>query len=227
MRKLLCILLVLVSTFTKLSSQEKEQNTKGNWDDYYENTLNDIQPCDNFLLALSYFKLDQKIAGVAVDLGAGTGRDTLYLLKSGWQVLAIDAEPLAIEILLRRAEEVASGSLEVAVSSFSTMALPENVDLINASYSLPFCAAGDFYTCWQTIVDSLAIGGRFTGQFFGDRDEWSTLGFGTFHSHEEVLELFRENFAIEYIQIEEGLKPTADGEMKQWHIFHVVAKKIK
>ena len=37
--------------------------------------------------------------GLAVDLGAGTGRDTAELLRRGWRVFAIDREPQAVERL--------------------------------------------------------------------------------------------------------------------------------
>jgi len=42
-----------------------------------------------------------------------------------------------------------------------------------------------------------------------------------------MLHLFKENFVIEYLQVEEGLLPTAAGPMKHWHVYHVVAKKTK
>ncbi|MBA3722916.1 MAG: hypothetical protein H0W88_11025 [Parachlamydiaceae bacterium] len=143
-------------------------------------------------------------------------------------MLAIEAESLAIEILLNRAQDEQRNRLEVMVAPFSEMILPDNIDLINASYSLPFCSPDDFSECWQKVIDHIAVGGRFSGQFFGNNDEWASNPALTFHTHEQMLQLFEENFIIEYLQIEEGLIPTASGKMNQWHhIFHVVAKKIK
>lgn len=200
----------------------------GYWDDYYQNTLNATKPHKTLLLAQQYFLIDEKASGLAVDLGTGTGRDALFLLKKGWNVLAIDAEPLSIEILLNRAlEEQIDHHLEVKISTFSDMVLPNNIDLINASLSLPFCSPEDFPECWQKIIDHLAIEGRFAGQLFGDKDEWASDPSRTFHTQEQMLQLFKENFVIEYLQVEEGLLPTAAGPMKRWHIYHVVAKKIK
>ena len=47
-------------------------------------------------------RLDRFAApGLAVDLGAGTGRDTAELLRRGWRVIAIDREPEAIDRLHR------------------------------------------------------------------------------------------------------------------------------
>jgi tellurite methyltransferase len=43
--------------------------------------------------------------GRALDLACGAGRHSLYLAKQGWQVMAVDGSPLAIEILHERARE--------------------------------------------------------------------------------------------------------------------------
>lgn len=207
-------------------SQQNNKNAAGRWDEYYRNTLNLTKPHYTLSLAQKYFEIDQKI-GFAVDLGTGTGRDALFLLQKGWNVLAIDAEPLSIEILLNRTQKEQLDHLEVLVSPFSDMNLPDNIDLINASLSLPFCAPEDFPQCWQKIVDHLSIGGRFSGHFFGDQDEWKSNPSLTFHTEEQLFNLFKENFTIEYLQIEKGLVPTASGEMSYSHIYHIVAKKIK
>ncbi len=209
------------------SQQPIVNSTGGYWDEYYQNTLNATKPHNTLLLAQQYFEIDEKASGLAVDLGTGTGRDALFLLKKEWKVLAIDAEPMSIEILLNRAQNEQLNHLEVQNSPFSDMILPDNVDLINASFSLPFCSPEDFPECWQKIIDHLAIGGRFAGQLFGDKDEWASDPSRTFHTKEQMLHLFKENFTIEYLQIEEGLLPTAAGQMKHWHVYHVVAKKIK
>lgn len=230
MIKLLISFLFCLSSLAALEnpSQQPVVNwTGGYWDEYYQNTLNATKPHNTLLLAQQYFEIDEKASGLAVDLGTGTGRDALFLLKKGWNVLALDKEPLSIEILLNRAQNEQLNHLEVQISPFSDMILPNNVDLINASFSLPFCSPEDFPECWQKIIDHLAVGGRFAGQLFGDKDEWASVPSRTFHTQEQMLHLFKENFIFEYLQVEEGLLPTAAGQMKHWHVFHVVAKKIK
>lgn len=197
-----------------------------NWENYYKNTLNIHTPHKTLLLAQTYFEYENKIVGKAADLGAGTGRDTLFLLEQGWGVLALDAEQLSIDIILNRVVPAHRNNLEVCVAPFSEMVLPCEIDLINASYSLPFCHPQDFSVCWQTIVDQLAFGGRFSGHFFGENDEWANNSELTIHSYEQVLELFKDRFIIEYLQIEDGLLPCANGKLKHWHVYHVVANKI-
>jgi tellurite methyltransferase len=214
-------LLTLLFFFNKISAENESSNS---WSNYYQNTINSTDPHKTLLLAYKYFEMEN-IKGKAADLGAGTGRDTLFLLKSGWQVLSLDAEQLAIDIILNRVDADDVPNLEVQVASFSEMILPTELSLINASYSLPFCKPNDFNECWETIVNSLAEGGRFCGQFFGQEDEWANNPELTIHTKKEVLKLFESRFQIEYLQIEKGLLPCANEKMKQWHVYHVVAKK--
>ncbi len=225
--KFLFVLFLYVQLPLIAQENSTNQAVKGLWDDYFQETLNAARPQYTLSLALQYFEKEGKKSGSAADLGTGTGRDALFLLKKEWKVLAIDAESLAIEILSGRANQENLKALDVMVSSYSEMALPDNLDLINASFSLPFCPPEDFAKCWENISDHLAIGGRFSGQFFGDKDGWAPDSSKTFLTQEQMLQLFNDHFEIEYLQIETGLVPTAEGPMKQWHVFHVVAKKIK
>lgn len=172
--------------------------------------------------ALKSFQKEKKTNGRAIDLGAGTGRDTLYLLNEGWQVLAMDAERHAINIILDRVNEDQRSRLEVLAASFAEAELPKNVDLINASYSLPFCPPEKFPRCWQNIKDSIAVGGRFAGQFFGEEDE--SPGTEITHNYYEVLELFQGQFSIESI-VSEKKVVNSKGKSELWQIYHVVAKK--
>lgn len=197
-----------------------------NWGNYFQDTLNFTDPHHTLLLAQNFFHQENKRSGIAADLGAGTGRDTLFLLKQGWNVLALDGEQQSIDIILNRADASYLKSLDAKEMSFSNMMLPKGLDLINASYSLPFCKSQDFPQCWKTIVDQLAIGGRFSGHFFGEKQDTWGMPDLTIHSYGEVIQLFKNQFIIEYLHIEDRVKPAANGEMKQWHVYHVVAKKI-
>ena len=175
------------------------------------------EPRDTLLAALDRFVAP----GTAVDLGCGTGRDTLELLRRGWQVVAIDSEAEAIGRLRAAARDDVRLATQVAV--YEDAALPE-CDLVNASWSLPFCRPEVFGVVWARIIDSLRPEGRFAGQLFGDRDEWSTESDMTFHTRAEAEGLFGV-FELERFDEYEEDGQTVLGNPKQWHVFNVVARK--
>ncbi|HEY4346283.1 MAG TPA: membrane dipeptidase [Gaiellaceae bacterium] len=160
------------------------------------------------------------VPGFAVDLGAGTGRDTLELLRRGWRVLSIDKEADAVDRLQEHAGEGAQ--LETRVARFEDASWPA-CDLLNASFTLPFCPPAEFPRLWARVVDSIVAGGRFAGQLFGERDEWARTGL-TIHTRAEVEELLAP-FEVELFDEFEGEGPTVIGKTKHWHVFHVAGRK--
>jgi tellurite methyltransferase len=178
----------------------------------------------------------------AVDLGCGTGRDTLELLRRGWRVLAIDPEPAALGELrqLVLARNMAADGLETECADFAHATWPA-CDLLNASFALPFCEHAHFPTLWRWIVECLKPsdaqgrgGGRFAGQFFGIDDEWNVApslqvekGYPparVFHTRAEVESLLAP-FTIEHLEEVNRPGKTSTGQAKHWHVFHVVGRK--
>jgi len=121
----------------------------------------------------------------AVDLGCPEGRDTVELQQRGWRVLAVDGETEAIARLQNR-PDIAIDRLQTLVSRFENAILLENVDLVNASFSLAFCQPEDFPQVWENIVKCLRSGGRFSGQLFGDRDSWAIYTSINHRTHPQV-----------------------------------------
>ena len=195
-----------------------------NWVTYYQ-AVAGRPPHQTFLKAMSIFDGEPLLdrPRFAVDLGCGDGRDTVELLRRGWRVLAIDSEQKAFDILLARSMQ--RDRLQTQLMCFETLTLPESIDLINASFCLPFCQPAHFPHLWETIVTSLNPGGYFCGQLFGDRDSWAVYPDRTHHTREQV-EVLLEPFETEWLEEEEHPGLTAIGEEKYWHIFHIVARKI-
>lgn len=213
----------------KLMPEYMNYSTKNNiferdWAAYYSAVVG-RPPRDTLLAALGRFEAEESAASsrLAVDLGCGEGRDTVELLRRGWRVLGIDGEPEAIARLLSR-PEINSTRLETQVVRFEQMNLPETVDLINASFSLPFCPPEHFPSLWEKIVLSLRSGGRFCGQLFGDRDSWAIYTSMNHHTREQ-LDLLLQPFEVEMLEEEEHPGKTALGEDKHWHLFQIVARK--
>lgn len=201
------------------------------WITYYERTAS--RPARSTLrFALRRFAEDwddgsRPAAPFAVDLGCGGGRDALELLRQGWRVLAIDAEPASIKALEHAAGTIGTDALEARTERFETAVLP-SATLINSSFALPLCPPKAFHELWTRIVDALAPGGRFCGQFFGDRDSWAAPGSRksgiTFLTRAEATALLAP-FDVERFLEEETDAERPVGRTKHWHIFHVVGRK--
>ena len=192
----------------------------GDWTEYYERTAG-RPPRPTLLAALERFG-----AGTgrrAVDLGCGDGRDTVALLARCWRVLAIDAEPMAIERLRARPDLPPGALLETRCERFEDASWPA-ADLVNASFALPLVPPERFPALWEKIGRSLKPGGRFSGQLFGDRDGWRGEKAITFLGRAEVERLLA-GFAVERFDEEESEAATPYGKRKHWHLFHLCARK--
>ena len=197
------------------------------WTDYYQ-AIAGRPPRETLLKTLTYVEAESTprpgpTMGLAVDLGCGDGRDTAELLRRNWSVLAIDGEKEAIT-RLRRRRELNRTYLETRVQKFEDLTLPPEVDLINASFSLPFCPPEHFADLWDVIETSLKPGGWFCGQLFGDRDSWAADGNMTHHSRTGVEQLLAR-FQVRQLKEAEHDGQTALGEEKHWHFYHIVARK--
>ena len=192
------------------------------WPGYFGAVLGK-PPRDTLLGALDAFGREGFCGGLAVDIGAGEGRDTLELLGRQWRVVATDSHPDAFALLLPRVPEAQRSLLTTVPVDFAeTEVLP--CDLVNASFALPFCEPDHFPGLWSRIVAAIRPGGRFAGQFFGKRDDWASLPKRTHQTREEVLELLA-GFELEMLREEERDDPPEVRKPKHWQIFHVVARK--
>lgn len=194
----------------------------GAWSAYYEKT-GKRPPRETLIRALDAFDREHADDRFAVDLGCGGGRDVVELLRRGWRVLAIDAETTAIERLAARDDLPGTGKLETRTGRFEEVEWPL-ADLVNSSFALPLCPQAAFPGLWSRMTASLAPGGRFAGQLYGDRDEWAGDPSIAFHTAGQVDALL-EGFDIEHLREEEDDSVTPRGRPKHWHIFHIVARK--
>ena len=204
---------------------EKEEEI--NWVDYYK-AIDNRPPRDTLVKALSEFDREKrKVNGLyANDLGCGPGNETAELLRRGFKVFATDKEKESIKIIRSKFRKfVQNGNLNTKAVSFEDIKMPE-ADLINASYSLPFCQPDHFENLWNKIYRSLKLNGRFSGNFFGEKDTWVVNKDMTFLTKHNTELLFK-NFTIESFEIRDEDGETALGRKKHWHVFSIVARKIK
>ncbi len=192
------------------------------WTTYYDNTAH--RPARETLVrALTAFAAEGIHTGFAVDMGCGIGNDTLALLHAGWSVLAQDAEAEALERLRAQAPPEYLPPLETVVARFESFP-PPAANLINASFSLPFCSPKRFPAVWERVRTAILPGGRFSGQLFGVNDAWANDKEMNFHTREAVEKLLA-SFKIEHLDEVDQDGQVADGSPKHWHVFHIVAHK--
>lgn len=189
-----------------------------NIEKYYNNTKN-AKP--NYTVK-KFIELNVK-PGNAIELGCGAGRDTVYLIKNNWYVLAIDRE----NVKSRIAEKLSIEELKqfkFLKQEFECIELEKN-NLVVANFSLPFCNKNNFKELWNKINKSIVNKGYFVGNFFGDNDEWkSTKDEMTFLTKDQTIQLFEDFEIVEFKEVEKD-DVTGLGKMKHWHIFNVIAKK--
>ena len=198
----------------------------GLWKEYLEATAErGARP----LLERALTACDGRGPGQALDLGCGSGGDTLELLRRGHRVLAVDALPEAVAHTQRRAREAGlAAGLETRVARFEELTLePVSRDLVVAFFSLPFCPRERFDALWDSVVAALRPGGLLACQLFGDRDEWlddPEHPASTFLSRVEV-EARLHGLETLHLEEEEERRPMAIGGDKDWHLYHVLARR--
>jgi tellurite methyltransferase len=159
--------------------------------------------------------------GDALDVGAGAGRDTRYLLRRGWRVTAVDASPSAAAALRRLPLQ---DKLRVIVSAAEDFQ-PATYDLVNAQFSLPFIVRSRFDATVQRLRDSVRLRGVMAATFFGGNDEWNVPGAAqTFSTEADIECLFGGWELVELSEVDED-GHVADGTPKHWHVIHVTARR--
>src|SRR5689334_14935804 len=124
-------------------------------------------PRKTLLAALQLFEAEAT-TGSALDLGCGTGADTLELLNRNWTVIAVDSAPEALATVLTQAPVHRMGQLTTKLTAFEDLQASQlpTFDLVNASFSLPYCAAAHFGQFWTEVRQMIRRNGRFCGHFF-------------------------------------------------------------
>ncbi len=191
------------------------------WAAYYDK-LRDRPPRKTLLAALDAFGPTPDGA-LALDLGCGDGRDAIEMLRRGWRVVAVDAEPEALTKLQSRPLPAGSDVTPV-IARMEEVPIPLGALLVNSSFAMPLCEPQAFHALWARIRDSLPAGGRFSGQWYGPRDSWVGRPGITFVGREEALAML-SGLDLEMFDEEEADGVTPRGNSKHWHIFHIVARK--
>jgi SAM-dependent methyltransferase len=163
----------------------------------------------------------------ALDIGAGVGNDTAFLLKNNWHVWANDKEAEAIKIISSRKDiEQYKSNLVLITASFVDIPWQElpQFNLVYAGFSLPFAQPKDFMDIWSNIKNVLLPGGVFAGHFFGPEhsafNSWQKQEM-SFFTEQQLRELFQE---FEILSFETCYEKSFWGSVTQE--FTVIARKL-
>ena len=191
---------------------------------YYEATA-DRETRTDLRLAISLVEGDKR----SIDCGCGSGSDIEFMRANDFSVYAFYIEEESIARCRSRFK--GDSEVQLAQASFSTFEYPK-VSLIVADASLFFCPAQEFSEIWCKITDALLPNGIFTGSFLGPDDTMAGPDYNEEGYWSDVLALSKEQveklfdyFIIESFTEHRTSGKSPDGQLHQWHIFSVVAKK--
>lgn len=194
-------------------------NKNKDWSDYYK--LHKDRSASTLLQKSLNFVVNKDFA---LELGAGTPVDSVFLSNQGFNVFSVDISKQSEEMFSTVKDE----NINFKLSSILDIDYKENhYNLISAQRVLPFLIKKeDLFNILEKIKKSLKINGVFVGQFFGINDEWYKQGKEmTFINRDEFDDIFKD-MKIVYKSEREEDSTTANGNPKHWHIFDFIVIKI-
>ena len=183
------------------------------WTNYQNETYGD-DVCKLLIEFLDNYKIEN-----AIDLGCGSGNETVYMIKNGIKVLAIDRQ-LNQDFILNRLSDNEKKMISFKESSFEDVELSKT-KLLTAFFSILFCNPNNFDELWTKIYNSIEDNGYFVGQLFGDRDAWNVVESINTFSIDKVKE-YLKNYNI--IKLEEN-EYVRESDNKKWHFYDIITQK--
>lgn len=183
------------------------------WTNYQIKTCGD-EVCSLLIEFLGNHKIDN-----AIDLGCGSGNETVYMIKNGIKVLAIDRQ-LNQDFILNRLSKDEKQLVSFKESCFENIELPKT-QLLTVFFSLPFCNPQKFDELWDKIHNSIENDGYFVGQLFGDRDAWNIVDSINTFSIDKVKDYLKK---FKIIKLEE-VEYVRESDNKKWHYYDIIVQK--
>lgn len=123
----------------------------------------------------AFLKQSPRNKGVAVDLGAGAGRDTIALAAAGYRVTSVDLSDRGLARIAERAEKYkVADRVETSLCDVREFNFSKNhFDAVIATTVLDHIPASDAVTVWQRMCDSLTEHGMIYVQVHTTEDPGS------------------------------------------------------
>ena len=157
-----------------------------------------------------------------VDIGSGSGNETVYLLENWYKVIAIDGEKLSEKVIIPRISSDQKNRFEFRQQKLEDLQLPEKADVIYSFYTLQFCNPENFDATVKTIQDSIVSSWFFVGNFLWIHDDRKHLVVKTL---KEVKNMFSEFTILSIEEKEYDRKGTVLPILKHRHEIEIIAQK--
>lgn len=205
------------------SNTQPEPNPENNWQKYYEVTQGKERKVSGLAeAAVKYVKNKD----VAIDLGAGSLRDSKFFVDSGFsRVIAYDKNSPDSSKL----DEKYSGIIELDDRLFREFDYPDQTfDLIFSRASFHYIPPQRFDLFIKKIKKSLKPEGILAIDMLGPNDAWAHRSDYTFKSLEEIKDLLSDMEIVWIKEFEYDGKTALDnqlGNTKHWHTIKLIARK--
>ncbi|MDE6292955.1 MAG: class I SAM-dependent methyltransferase [Bacilli bacterium] len=153
-----------------------------------------------------------------IDLGCGSGNETVYFLKKGKEVIAVD-KIINKEYFYSRIKDDKKLTLEEC--AFEDWQF-KNADAIFSTFALSFCSVDKFQELWNTLYEVLPKGGILAANLFGKKDTFASEGNVNVFSKEEVLYLLKNYDVVKFKEQEYDQEQT--GKHRHYYDFVAIKK---
>lgn len=200
-----------------------------NFDSFFEDFKDETEPSHLVNVASSKIEDDflfskKRRIKTALDVGAGTGRDTFFLLNKGWDVTAIDGQDKSIDIMCSRMAEEFNSHLKLFRIEFENLhTIGGQFDLVVANWSIDYTDPEKYPLIFDQVRSKVLEGGYLAVSFFGN--EHTGIGPSyphTLHKESEILPMIGDSFELKYFNVVKQRRSNI-----VWHVIEVVAKKVR
>lgn len=216
-------LFYLISTSSFAMSGENE----GEWRNYidgtvgkpayylYHDVINKID--NNYFKKPSYYR--------ALDLGIGSGNESIDLVTRGWSVFGIDSSEQSNKVISERVRGL-KGVFKFQKGNFENVQLNGFYDLAMAFYSLPFGNKNELAMLVYALSQHMQNGAIFAGNFFGAAHDFVKKGIAYDMNENEIKQLFAlYGFKMAYFLNRVYDQRDFEGDKVHWDVFDFIAIK--
>lgn len=166
----------------------------------------------------AFTQIPQAMPGqTALDLAADINEsDLIFPLEKGYRLIAIDTQSVYYDLTIPDQQRYAS---RISIAHKLDIASLPQLDLVMASFILPFYNPARFRQIWQDLTHKIKPGGYFLGNFFGaDCSVFPDSTGVIVHTRQEVTALF-DMFRILHIQEVKQKAAKQDGIEHYYEVF--------